>query len=609
MAGFMASRGRVRARLAPLSLAVAIAVAAGGAHALPAAAAERELDADVNSLPTAAGPSPAHCANSSDALARADELLANIYRLGSNVAVQLPADLTWAEDPLHDRNWQFQLHSLGYVRDLLTAWTSTGGQAYLDRAIAIVQDWLADNPKADPPSEFSWGDHSTAWRGYAMSCLAEVIDPVPWLNAALDLHGQTLADPAFYVKVGNHALDQANALLEIGRVRGRPDWTELAATRINGLVAASVDVQGVTNEQSIGYQFYNYRRYMAVKGRLLAAGLTPAPAFARVDRMPAFLAHATLPNGQYEMLGDTLAYQASSIPGTTAEFAATLGASGPRPAYKTALYDAGYFFGRTGWGTARPYKDEVCFTLNWGPPAAFHGHHDGLGLTLYGFGTRLLVDPGGYSYDRDAWRAFFKSRGAHNVVTVDGLTWSPSAPTTLLGHVTAARSTYTRLQTKGYPGVTHIRKVVFSRWGGYLIVEDRLTATTSRTFRQLWHLPELSYPRISGAEVLTNRTRGNVLIRQLAGTQTWSIVKAQTAPIQGWISYFFKKKVGAPVAGAAKRGTSVRYITLIVPSAGAPKAVVRSFSTTATGYSLTIDVNGRTERVVVTSSAASITTP
>src|SRR5215218_129001 len=207
MSGSPGSRSRLHARLGRLALAGLLASAAGFGQAAAIGAADR-FEAQQPTAPMLAGMIPTHCRYSEDALARAEGMLENVYRLGANVAVELPANLTWTEDPLHDRNWQFQLHSLQFVRDLLTAWSATADQRYLDRAIGIVQDWIADNPKSAPPSEFSWGDHSTAWRGFTLACLAETIEPVAWLDAALDLHATTLADPAFYVNVGNHALDQ-----------------------------------------------------------------------------------------------------------------------------------------------------------------------------------------------------------------------------------------------------------------------------------------------------------------------------------------------------------------------------------------------------------------
>ena len=68
-----------------------------------------------------------------------------------------------------------------------------------------------------------------------LACAADLTPMTSWLHAALVLHGATLADPAFYVKQGNHALTQAIGLLEIGRVLARSDWMTLAASRINAL--------------------------------------------------------------------------------------------------------------------------------------------------------------------------------------------------------------------------------------------------------------------------------------------------------------------------------------------------------------------------------------
>lgn len=331
-----------------------------------------------------------------------------------------------------------------------------------------------------------------------------------------------------------------------------------------------------------------------------------SPAFARVDLMPGFLAHATLPNGEYEMLGDTSGTRAQPIPGTTAEFAATGGASGPKPAKTVAVYRAGFLFSRTGWGETRPFADEMAISLRWGPAPAFHGHADGLAMTMYGYGKRLLTDSGAYSYDRDAWRSYFKSRRAHNVVTVDGLAWNNLATTTMLGHRETARLTYARLTTQGYNGVTHTRRVLFSQRLGYAVVEDRLVSATPRTYRQLWHLLPESYAKSTTGGVITRRARGNVLIRQLIGGASISIVRGETDPIQGWVSFAPKQKQAAPVVEAIQRGGKVRYLTLVVPAAGAPAASVTNLQVTANGYRFTITIGGRTEQVVVDGTEASI---
>jgi hypothetical protein len=564
----------------------------------PAGLAPAVVPAGGSSNPTSdpprmAEPLPGYCVFSTDPIARADELLLNVYRLAPHPAVTLPRDLAWNEDPLGDQSWQHLLHSMDYIRDLLEAAARTGNSGYSDRAVALLQDWLAHNPKIDPPSHFSWNDHSTAWRGYALACTKDVLGPSDWLTAALELHGETLADPAFYVNVGNHALNQATALLEIARVLGRADWLALAGNRINTLVGVSVDAEGVSNEQSVGYQRYNWRRYTAARKRMLANGLPLAPEFSRVDRMSQFLGDATLPNGEYEMLGDTRAAGALPIPG-------------PKPTTNVAVYRAGFLFARTGWGETRPFANEVHVSLRWGPAPYIHGHADGMALTMYGFGARLLLDSGAYSYDRDAWRGYFKSRQAHNVVTVVGLPWSSTASTTLLGHSSGDRYAYTRTRTSGYAGITQTRTVLFSTRLGYAVVDDRGIASTARMFEQLWHLAPGSRPLVVGTSVVTRTSSGNVLIRQLVGAPATSVVTGRTDPIQGWISYADKQKQAAPVVSARRHGTRVRYLTLIVPGSGTPDAKVTNVRITSTGYRFNITVGTVTEQVVVDGATASI---
>jgi hypothetical protein len=550
---------------------------------------------------------PSWCRYTSEPVARANELMANRYLLPPHPIVTLPADPTWRENPLHDANWLFQYHAMRYVLDLFTAWSSTGTTAYRDRALFLLRDWAAGNPRSNPPSAYSWNDHSTALRAIVYACAADLTPMTTWLRNALVLHGQTLADPSFYVGIGNHALNQSIGLLEVGRVLGRRDWMTLARDRINQLVLRSVDAQGVSNEQATFYQAYNYSRYRLAQSRLLAVGLTPGSGFARVDLMPRFLATSALPNGQYEMIGDTEADRIPSYPGTWTDFVASKGANGPTPS-TVAAYTDGYQFVRAGWGARRAFADQTYMSLRWGPaPRTVHGHPDGTSLSLYAWGARLLVPPGKYTFNTGVWRSYFTSRRANNVVTVDGLTWNRAAPTTLISRSVSSTVVDVRLQTKGYAGVTQTRRVTWSRRLGYVLVEDRATASTSHVYRQLWHLVQGSSPAVGVQTVWTRRARGNVLIRQLAGTPTLRIVTGATNPIQGWISYQYGTRVAAPVVQAIRSGTSVRFLTLIAPSEGAPNAKVGSLRLTSGGYSVTITVDGHSERVIANGSTVSIT--
>src|SRR4051812_5232827 len=184
----------------------------------------------------------------------ANQLMSDRYEFPPFATAKLPAHLTWAENPFHDANWQFQLHSLWWLLSLTDAWQTTGRVAYLNRALDVAHSWVDLNPRNDPPSPYSWNDHSTALRAIVLTCIAQILpQPRDWLDQALTLHGQTLADPNFYMHRGNHALNQNIGLLEIGCWQNRSNWVSLAVHRINVLLPRSVDSQGATNEGSVGY--------------------------------------------------------------------------------------------------------------------------------------------------------------------------------------------------------------------------------------------------------------------------------------------------------------------------------------------------------------------
>jgi hypothetical protein len=422
---------------------------------------------------------PVACRTPGHPLWLANALLQDRYRLGSFPEVRLPHDLTWREDPLGQVNWRVRLHELGWIDALTLAWAETGDHRYRARARILINDWIADNPRAAPATHWAWYDQTTGMRASVMSCAMRVLGAWPRLRSSLAEHGRLLADPSFYVGAGNHALDQSIGLLDAGALLGRQDWTTLARDRMARLVLASISVGGVTNEQAVGYQAYNLKRYRAAAARLEAYGMAVPSGFARLDRMSRFLAHATLPNGEYEMIGDTEALPVVPEPRSEAEFAATQGRAGRRPSTTVIDHPAeGWLFARTGWGTDRPFVDEVVMSLRSGPGPVFHGHADAGSVTLYGYGSRLLVDPGKLTYNSTPMRAWFRGRSAHNVVIAAGERAGTDA-VLRTGSARTPTSVEVDLAGRAGSGIRHRRTVTFSRGLGFLVVEDRLRRTST----------------------------------------------------------------------------------------------------------------------------------
>ncbi len=324
--------------------------------------------------------------------------------------------------------------------------------------------------------------------------------------------------------------------------------------------------------------------------------------------MTELLTHATLPDGRYAALGDTAHSPAAAISGTTAEYAATGGRHGPRPKNTFATFKAGFVFGRTGWGEQRIFRHEMVWTGRFGPGRAFHGHLDHGAVTLFGFGRRLVDDPGLFTLNANAWRTFATGRSAHNVLTVDGVRYDPSSLATLVAATSDARHDDVTIRDKGYPGADLHRRVVFSRRMGWLLVDDRATLAASRTVRQLWHLLPGSNVRRAGPAFRTHQAGGNLLILQLRRPAATRIVEGERAPIQGWYSTGLNKRQPAPVVESAMTGERVRYLTLLVPLPYCNADVrVTDISATSSATSFTVSIDGVAERVEISNDRVVLT--
>ena len=523
----------------------------------------------------------------------AEDLLANRYRLARFPVYTVPGNPHWNENPAHDTNWEFNFHTLRFVEILWRAYDATHDRRFLDRSEFILRDWYRDNPRANPPSPYSWNDHSTAWRGIIYACALERLPGRSWLRAAALLHARLLASERFYRKHGNHALNQSIGLLTLGCVMHRPAWRSIAERRIERLVVESVDAQGVTNEQSIGYQYYNYSRYSAAIENLRACGMKPSRVLtSRIVRMPAFMAYAVLPNGEWELVGDTVK---GGLPGLA------------HPASPYAVFDAGFAFLRSGWGATRPLADETAISVRFGPGRDLHGHTDAVSLTLFANGDRILLDPGMYHYGADPWRTWFRSGPAHNTIDVAGSPMHAGGETCLLAERHTSDFDFLVLEHHKISGVDHRRRVLYSRRLGVMLVEDDVWASSPRTVRQWWHLHPEARPAFSAGGFFTGRpgSPSNAWVVQLDGGGKQRAVTGALDPIQGWVSFDYGQRVPAPAVSVTKTGTRVRFFTLIVPQPErAPSWTVRAFRPASVGFDLTLQIGAAAERFVVRGESA-----
>ncbi len=491
----------------------------------------------------------------------------------SSVNIGTSGNVNWALNPYSDPSWQRWFHSLKWLEPTILSYMRTGDAAQGTRIQAIAHDWINDNPLT--VTRDVWLAQIAGLRATTLVCLANAVGLPSWLSAGLTTHGGRLADPRYYAGPSNQGLDQAIGLLGVGCVLGRRDWGDTAVTRMAKDVGVSIDAQGATNEQAPGYSSYVYDRWTLAKSKIDECNYTvPASISSRLTALPSFIAHSMQPNGTFAQIGDSFATAPSRINGTPVEYAVTQGASGPKPAEEVRVYDAGYVFGRTGWGESRPFTAESFYSIHYGPTRNYHGHQDHTSLTYYTRGRNVLVDAGHDGYLLDNYRKYLMAPEGHNVLAVTGARLLGAA-TSMVRKTILDKSQFYEMTGKPYEGVARTRGVLVVENPGFIVVYDRATSTVPVTFTQLWHLaPDFVAKRLTrnSIQLMTSDSQTQVFISnvlfpgQTAPAGGTLVKKGATSPYQGWLSRKLHERVQTPAVLMPRGGKSARMLSVFVPA-------------------------------------------
>ncbi len=492
-----------------------------------------------------------------------------------------PGDIEWKRNPTGDPSWYMWLHSLRWLGSVIES-GRTGDMAHLGHAAAVARDWVRDNP-------YPWAGHvaayeATSHRANTLICLRHAVTAntggtlpasYAWLDTALFEHGHHLV--RHYDYPGNHATQQSMALLGVGCVIGRRDHADLAVQRFVQQASVAIDPEGATNEQSVGYSVYLYDLWGAVQSALTRCGYGSVPVIdQRRSGLATFLAHATTPSGHGVPIGDSETTRMPSYPGTPTEYAASQGRYGTPPSSRVGIYPTGgYVFGRSGWGTTRPYTQESHYSIRFGPSRALHGHYDRPAVTFFARGRDILVDTGHHGYANDVWRAYQLSPEAHSQLVVPTARLR-NVPTTMTRSLVSdsAKMDFFEFRDTAYEGVTRTRGVLVLRDPDIMVVLDRATSSRTQTYRQLWQLPADHLATVSGRSLaIASRPGADITTTYIfqvpyggalprGATQA---VRGQSGPLQGWRfpALYYKQK--APTVINSRVGTSASILTVVAP--------------------------------------------
>jgi hypothetical protein len=515
-------------------------------------------------------------------------MLDNVYTIKGFEPVKEEGDLSWNENPYNDRNWQFQLHTLRFAVDLYTAYNATRDERFLSKLLFLIKDWIMDNDLVAPPSEFSWNDHSTAWRAMVFAYLWENVQQLKCDPNMMNLflhsiweHGTVLAKPDFYKAHSNHGLTQAMALLQLSlmfpEMKHSNSWLEIAKSRIEQQMAENISENGVHREQSPFYHFYVLINYSKISEYARRHSVHLSDEFERrLKKMMNFAVHITKPDGSIPMIGDTGYYQDIWKLGglepivesrETVKFVMSKGTLGKMPEETSIVFpQTGYAILRSGWGEHERFDQERYLVFDIGPFGKAHGHNDAMTCSLYAFGEDLILDSGKYKYEReDVYRQYFQSTFAHNTVAVDREGQNRASPI-LRSWSFNEEYDYVEASHTNYAGVEHVRSILFAK-PAYFIIIDELTSDDIHEYLALFHLHPKAKVHADKLNVEVANQNSVLKIIPLNTTGlSLNIVKGQPkVPIQGWISFEYGKKQPNPVLEYRKSGKKEVYITLLYP--------------------------------------------
>jgi uncharacterized heparinase superfamily protein len=192
------------------------------------------------------------------------------YVYGEPAELEPPID--WRQDPHGSRSWRYELHTLTWLKEALARHAAARDAEALAVARDVVLDWVRAHRGAEggggaEQSEFAWYDMAVGLRAPYLACvlracLAEEMledEDAELLLEAAERHGAELTDGRGYAADNNHGLFQDEGLYLLARLLptlpAAPAWRELAATRLEATLAATVEPgEGAHLEHSAAYQ-------------------------------------------------------------------------------------------------------------------------------------------------------------------------------------------------------------------------------------------------------------------------------------------------------------------------------------------------------------------
>lgn len=389
-------------------------------------------------------------------LSYADEIITKGWVRRGYKAIDLSGNVPWRLEGHDQRSHNFHIQCLDMLDPLLRAHSHAQDRKYLEVALPIALDWIAQHsdPNAPAISPFAWYDMSVGLRAYRLAYLYEATEQAGSLDkeakdllwSSLEQHAAYLADDANIAFHNNHGYYQVAGQLAMSRrfAHKSPLMAEAqiqGQERLKRMLAQQFAPDGVHREHSPDYHRMVYDTLKA----LIDSGLVEdAETIAFALRIEEALSWFVFPNQHIVNFGDSDDRSLARKPKDAVvkwstpqmQFWVSGGKIGQPPSEPMRTFTkGGYWIVRTQGDEPHDLNCYNYLALNAAFHSRTHKHADDLSFVWFARGTNLLVDAGRYGYIgkaeqgsalwldghwyADPWRVYCESTRAHNTLEFD----------------------------------------------------------------------------------------------------------------------------------------------------------------------------------------------
>ena len=495
-----------------------------------------------------------------------DFLFKGLLKLGPFQSVKFSNWDDWEKNPLNNRSWQWRLNWLSFLSYLMAYHHSSGNESSLNFAKEAINSWLDIYLTTDTsyPFEFIWHDHATALRAEQLAFFVyycrenagmwaeQHSEFLEYIEKALIVHGQWLAEDSFYSKHTNHGLEQARVLLLLGTMfegARAKEWQSIAINRIGSELRFAFTEEGVHVENSPAYHIFVFKVFLGIIKEYPKEVLGDlAEQFDQFSvKALNFITYILRPDSKLPPIGDTEQLPTSDaykdMFGHLSEYqhflyAITQGRQGSRPPVLNRVYPmSGYAIFRDQWPAREHYQKAFHLIAKVGCSSRYHHQQDEGHISLYAGGEDWLIDSGLYNYiNKDPVRKYMRGRPGHNVPIISHASYAKDfehrmTAWQVTNYSEVAQNPLVAMKLEILTPVTHERRVSFQASSKVVEVDDTFSADDDqyRDITLQWHFPKDKTISFEESRVIVTSPSGNRLTIDFEGAipDNRSVVKGR----------------------------------------------------------------------------------